>query len=311
MMINTGENKAVNRSSVIMKIPDKKRLNLSPYLYIGPHLLLFAIFFLLPTLYGIYISFTNWDLIGDPEFVGLANYTEILSNQDSTFYDQLRTGLGNTFKFVLFTVPACIAIPLLLAVGLNTKPKGLKFFQALFYMPTLFSVSAVMIVFAMLFHVSFGPINHYFNVDTNWLAMQPYAWFALVIVTVWWSIGANMIIYQAAFNGISRDLYEAASIDGANSVQKFFRITLPSIRAQILYTVVITTIAQFNIYGQPLMLTKGGPTSSTTVLLMYIQENAFGSGISIAGIGSAMAVILGLCIMVVSAIQFFFLRQRD
>jgi multiple sugar transport system permease protein len=120
-----------------------------------------------------------------------------------------------------------------------------------------------------------------------------------------------MIIYQAALNGISKDLYEAASIDGANSVQKFFKITLPSIRAQILYTVVITTIAQFNVYGQPLMLTKGGPTSSTTVLLMYIQENAFGSGISIAGIGAAMAVILGICIMIVSAIQFFFLRQRD
>lgn len=310
-MINTGENKGVNMSSTLVENSGKKRMNLSPYLYIGPHLILFSIFFLLPTIYGIYISFTNWDLIGEPEFVGLANYTEILFNQESTFYDQLRIGLGNTFKFVLFTVPACIAVPLLLAAGLNTKPKGLKFFQALFYMPTLFSVSAVMIVFSMLFHVSFGPINHYLNVDTNWVAMQPYAWIILVLVTVWWTIGANMIIYQAALNGISKDLYEAASIDGANSVQKFFKITLPSIRAQILYTVVITTIAQFNVYGQTLMLTKGGPSSSTTVLLMYIQENAFGSGISIAGIGSAMAVILGLCIMVVSAIQFFFLRQRD
>ncbi|MFS0882627.1 carbohydrate ABC transporter permease [Metabacillus niabensis] len=308
-MINTEEK--VNMSSVIVRNSNKKRLNLSPYLYIGPHLILFAVFFLLPTLYGIYISFTNWDLVSDPEFVGLANYTEILLNQDSTFYEQLRVGLGNTFKFVLFTVPFCIIIPLLLAAALNTKPKGMKFFQALFYMPSLFSVSAVMIIFAMLFSVSFGPINHYLNVDTNWLSTQPYSWIALVIVTVWWTIGANMIIYQAALNGISKDLYEAAAIDGANNIQKFFKITLPSIRAQILYTVVITTIAQFNVYGQPLMLTKGGPTSSTTVLLMYIQENAFGSGISIAGIGSAMAVVLGLCIMVVSAIQFFFLRQRD
>jgi len=311
MMINTGENKEVNMSSVMVGKSNNKRLNLSPYLYIGPHLILFAVFFLFPTLYGVYISFTNWDLIGDPEFVGLANYTEILLNKDSTFYEQLRIGLGNTFKFVIFTVPFCIIVPLFLAAGLNTKPKGMKFFQALFYMPSLFSVSAVMIIFAMLFSVSFGPINHYLNVDTNWLSTQPYAWVTLVIVTVWWTIGANMIIYQAALNGISKDLYEAASIDGANNVQKFFKITLPSIRAQILYTVVITTIAQFNVYGQPLMLTKGGPTSSTTVLLMYIQENAFGSGISIAGIGAAMAVILGICIMVVSAIQFFFLRQRD
>lgn len=310
-MINTGVNKEINMSAGIEKHSDKKRFNLSPYLYIGPHLILFSIFFLFPTLYGIYISFTNWDLIGDPEFVGLANYTEILINKDSTFYEQLRVGLGNTFKFVLFTVPACIIVPLLLAAGLNSKPKGMKFFQALFYMPTLFSVSAVMIIFFMLFSVSFGPINHYLNVETNWVATQPYAWISLVIVTVWWTIGANMIIYQAALNGIPKDLFEAASIDGANSIQKFFRITLPSIRAQILYTLVITTISQFNVYGQPLMLTNGGPTSSTSVLLMYIQQNVFGSGISIAGIGSAMAVVLGLCIMVVSAIQFIFLRQRD
>lgn len=310
-MIKTGTNNEVNLSPNIGRNSNKRRLNLSPYLYIGPHLLLFAVFFLFPTIYGIYISFTNWDLIGEPEFIGFANYNEILFNTESTFYEQLRIGLGNTFKFVLFTVPACIIVPLLLAAGLNTKPKGLKFFQALFYMPTLFSVSAVMIIFSMLYSASFGPINHYLKIETNLLATQPYAWMTLVTVTVWWTIGANMIIYQAALNGIPKDLYEAASIDGANSVQKFFRITLPSIKAQLLYTVVITTIAQFNVYGQPLMLTKGGPTSSTTVLLMYIQENAFGSGISIAGIGSAMAVILGICIMIVSAIQFFFLRQRD
>ncbi|QCJ40780.1 sugar ABC transporter permease [Bacillus sp. S3] len=310
-MINTGVNEELDMSAATERNSGKKHLNLTPFLYIGPHLILFLIFFLFPTVYGIYISFTNWDLLSEPEFIGFANYKEILFNQDSTFYEQLRTGLGNTFKFVLFTVPACIIVPLFLAAGLHTRPKGLKFFQALFYMPTLFSVSAVMIIFSMLYSVSFGPLNHYLNAETNWLATQPYAWITLVTVTVWWTIGANMIIYQAALNGISKDLYEAASIDGANSVQRFFKITLPSIRAQILYTVIITTIAQFNVYGQPLMLTKGGPTSSTAVLLMYIQENAFGSGNSIAGIGAAMAVILGLCIMVVSAIQFFFLRQRD
>lgn len=286
-------------------------LRLSPLMYVGPHLLLFLIFFLIPTVFGIYISFTQWDLISEIEFVGLDNYREILFNTDSTFYTQLHTGLENTFKFVIFTVPACIIIPLLLASGLHAKPKGTKFFQALFYLPTLFSVSAVMIIFTMLFNVSFGPFNHFFKVDTPWLTTQPYAWMTLVVVTVWWCIGANMIIYQAALNGIPKDYYEAASIDGAGSIQKFFKITLPGLKGQLLYTIVITTIAQFNVYGQPLMLTKGGPSSSTHVLLMYIQSNAFGSGQSLAGIASAMAVILGLCIMLVSLIQFFFLRQRD
>ncbi len=147
--------------------------------------------------------------------------------------------------------------------------------------------------------------------DTPWTGTQPYAWLALVAVTVWWTIGGNMIIYQAALNGISKDFYEAADIDGATAFQKFFKITLPAIRGQILYTVVMTTIAQFNVYGQPLMLTAGGPNNSTRVLLMYIQQNAFGSGQSIAGIASAMAVILGVCIMAVSAVQFKFLRNKD
>ncbi|MBV7507575.1 sugar ABC transporter permease [Bacillus sp. sid0103] len=311
-MNNLDVSKEPNMSaSVNLSTGRKMNFKFTPLMYVGPHLILFLTFFLIPTVFGIYISFTNWDLISSPDFVGLDNYKEILFNKDSTFYTELHTGLSNTFKFVLYSVPACIIVPLLLAAGLHAKPKGMKIFQALFYVPTLFSVSAVMIIFSMLFNVSFGPLNHYLKVDTNWTSVQPYAWMTLVAVTVWWCIGANMIIYQAALNGIPKDYYEAASIDGAGSIQKFFRITLPSIKGQLLYTVVITTIAQFNVYGQPLMLTKGGPDSSTAVLLMYIRQDAFGQGQSIAGMASAMAVILGLCIMVVSLIQFFFLRQRD
>ncbi|KGL40447.1 ABC transporter permease [Listeria booriae] len=289
----------------------KRNWRFTPWLFAGPHLIIFLIFFLVPVVYGIYISFTDWDLVGTPDFVGFDNYREILFQKDSTFYEQLHNGLRNTFIFVVLTVPFCIIVPLLLASALNAKPKLNKLFQSLFYLPSLFAISAVIIIWGLMFNVSFGPINQFLGTTVNWVGTQPYAWLTLVIVTVWWCIGGNMIIYQAALNGISKDFYEAADIDGATSMQKFFRITLPSIRAQLLYTVVMTTIAQFNVYGQPLMLTKGGPSGSTSVLLMYIQQNAFGTGQSIAGIASAMAVILGLCIMAVSAVQFFFLRNKN
>lgn len=282
-----------------------------PWLFLTPHLLIFGLFFLIPVFFGLYISFTNWDLFSTPTFVGLDNYKELFFQSDSIFYEQLRIGLKNTFLFVLFSVPFCIAVPLLLAAGLNSKPKFGKLFQSIFYMPSLFAISAVVIIWTLIFNVNYGPINQIFQTDTPWLGTQPYAWIALVVVTVWWTIGGNMVIYQAALNGISKDFYEAADIDGATSIQKFFKITLPSIRGQILYTVVMTTIAQFNVYGQPLMLTGGGPNNSTRVLLMYIQQNAFGSGQSIAGIASAMAVILGICIMAVSVIQFKFLKKKD
>lgn len=282
----------------------------SPYLFLTPHLIFFLIFFLVPSVFGIYISFTDWNLFGTPNFVGIQNYQTIL-NSDSTFNTQFYNGLFNTFRFVMFTVPFCVIVPLLLASALNAKPKMHKFFQSLFYLPTLLAISAVTLIWSIIFSPSHGPINNILDLNILWTSSQPYAWIVLVVVTVWWTIGGNMIIYQAGLNGIPRDYYEAADIDGATTIQKFFKITLPSLRGQLLYTIVMTTIAQFNVYGQPLMLTGGGPTNSTRVLLMYIQQNAFGSGQSIAGIASAMAVMLGLCIMVVSAIQFVFLTRND
>lgn len=120
-----------------------------------------------------------------------------------------------------------------------------------------------------------------------------------------------MVIYLAALNGIDKALYESADIDGASAIHKFFHVTIPGIKHQLLYTLVLTTVAQFNIYGQPLMFSKGAPGESTRVLMMYIRELAFGSGESIAGLASAMAVILGLCIMAVSAIQFRLMRNKD
>jgi multiple sugar transport system permease protein len=178
-------------------------------------------------------------------------------------------------------------------------------------MPTLLSISSVILTWVFMFHRNLGPINNILGLRTNWFGQQPFTWIAIVIITLWWGIGGNMIIYLAALSGIDRSLYEAAEIDGANAIQRFFTITLPGLKNQLAYTVVLTTIAQFNIYGQPLMFSKGGPKESTRVLMMYIRELAFGSGESIAGLASAMAVILGLCIMAVSVIQFVLMRNKD
>lgn len=287
----------------------KKRIRkVTPYLYIAPHLTLFVIFFMIPAIYGIFVSFTKWDLFGEPLFVGLSNYKTILFDKDSTFYLQLRTGLANTFKFVIFSVPVCIAVPLLMAVAIKAKPFGSKLFQAILYLPSLFSISAVVLSWQFMFHRSLGPINNILNLKINWFGEQPYAWITLVVITVWWFIGGNMIIYLAALSGIDQTLYEAAKVDGAGMLRQFIHVTIPGIIYPLAYTTVLTTIAQFNVYGQPFMLTGGGPRNSTRVLLMYIRENAFGTGGSIAGISSAMALILGVCIMIVSIFQLLIIR---
>lgn len=287
----------------------KRRAKVKPWLYVGPHLLFFCIFGLIPLAYGIYISFTQWDMVGDATFVGLQNYKEILFNSSSTFYSQFWGGLKNTLIYVVISVPVLIIIPLLIAMALNSKPKAAGIFQSIFYIPGLFSISAVALIWSLVFNKRLGPINNLFGSSANWIVEQPYAWLVILIVSVWWGVGGNMVIYRAALNGISKDLYEAADIDGASSVQKFFKITLPSIKFQLLYTFVMTTIASFNIYGQPVMLTNGGPTQSTTVLMMHIRNLAFGSGVSVAGMASAMAVLLGIVMVVISVFQFILLNK--
>lgn len=289
----------------------KARTGLKPLFYIGPHLVFFFVFALLPLIYGIYISMTQWDMVGDPKWVGFSNYKEILFNSSSTFHFQFFNGMKNTLIFVIISVPLLIVIPLLIALALNAKPKAMTFFQSVFYIPGLFSISAVALIWTLFFNKRLGPVNNLFNSSANWPSTQPYAWLVILIVSIWWGLGGNMIIYRAALNGIPSELYESADIDGAGSIKKFFHITLPSIKFQLLYTFVMTTIASFNIYGQPVMLTDGGPNQSTSVLMMYIRKLAFGSGQSVAGIASAMSVLLGLVMVIISIFQFTLMNKDN
>jgi multiple sugar transport system permease protein len=306
---------AMKKAGVPMLQTRKRKNSIVPYLFIAPQIILFLIFFVAPAIIGIYAAFTKWDIFstGLPKFVGLANFKEILSNNDSSYYRLFREGLLNTIIFVLYSVPFCIIVPLLMAVLLHIKPKGNKFFQAVFYMPNVLSISTVVMVWFYLFNRNLGLINNIFHAKVNWLGDQPWTWTAIVIITVWWTIGGNMVIYQAALAGVSQDQLESANMDGAGTITRFFKIILPSIRNQLSYTIVLTTIAQFNIYGQPLMLTNGGPKNSTNVLLMVIRQLAFPSngGKSISGIASAMALMLGAIMIIIAMFQYKYTNYED
>ena len=274
--------------------------DLLPYAYIGPHLFFFIIFFVTPAIYGIYAAFTKWDLFNEPVFTGLENFKTLLFDSSNTYYKQLRNGLANTFKFVIFSVPFCIILPLSLALALNARPKGNKFFQALYYLPSLMSISTVTLTWRYVFNTQYGIINKFFGVQANFF-LPPYTWVMLVVVTVWWCTGGTMVIYQSALASVPQDQYEAAAVDGANSIQRFLHVTLPNMRYPLMYTLVTSVVAQFNIYGQPDILVGFSNAEANAVLLQYIYENSVKK--QVAGMSSAMAVILGLCIMVVTFIQ--------
>ena len=289
---------------------DRRTLHrdLLPYAYIGPQLFFFIIFFITPAVYGIYAAFTKWDLFNEPVFIGLQNFKTLLFDSGNTYYKQLRNGLWNTIKFVIYSVPFCIILPLTLAVALHTKTRGNKFFQAVYYFPSLLSITTVTLSWRYMFNAQYGVVTKFFGSTANWFA-PPHSWVVLVVVTVWWCAGGNMVIYQSALASITMDHYEAASVDGAGAWQKFVHITLPGMRYPLTYTFVMSVVAQFNIYGQPLMLTGFANNEANAVLLMYIQENAVKK--QVAGMSAAMAVILGLCIMVVSAIQMRVMRANS
>ncbi len=292
------------------QISMKTRRKVIPLLFITPHLILFLIFSIIPIGYGLYISFCKWNFLGTPQWVGFANYEEILFRFDSTYYRQFMNGLKNTFLAVLVNVPPSIVIPLILAVALNVKVKGSRFFQSVFYLPCLLSLSAVAIIWIQMLNKRFG-VPSIWGIETALTVEQPWAWVTIVLMSTWWGIGTNMVIYQAAIGGVPKELYESASIDGAGAIRRFCSITIPSIRFQLLYTIVMSTIAGFNIYGQPLMLTEGGPNGTTTVLIMEIRKLAFGTGQPIAGMASAMAICLGIVILVISALQFLLITRKE
>ncbi len=285
--------------------------SIAPFVFVGPHLILFLIFILIPTLYGIYASFTQWNLMNDPVWVGMANYKAILFDESSTFHNQFVNGLSNTLIFVGISVPLLIVIPLSVAVALEHKKVRMKgFIQALLYIPGLISISAAALIWLLIFNKQLGITGNLFHSQAAWPATQPYAWIIIFVITVWGGVGGNMIIYRASIAGVSRDLYEAAEMDGAGAGRKFISITLPSIRFPLIFTFVMTTAGAFNVFGQPLMMTDGGPRQTTHVLMMYIRQLAFGHGESIAGMASAMAVLLGLVILVISALQYYVMNRN-
>ena len=276
------------------------------FLFAVPFLVIFALFFIFPFFSGIAQSFVN----RKGEFVGLQNYRNILFSQDFTYRADFFRGLKNTLTFVVFAVPLLIVIPLFIAVLIDIQPKGYKFFRALLFMPTVFSISSVILMWKRVLEVETGFINgifKFFNMNQiNFLGSQPWAWISLLVVTIRWTMGTNIVILGAGLKNIDKAVYEAAAIDGASYIKTVFSITLPLLVGQIIVVFIMTLLASFNVYGQPALLTVGGPERSTQVLLMVILDNLFDRPY----VASAMSLMLGAIMIVISLAQAAIARKR-
>jgi len=288
---------------------------LEPAAYLAPYLLAFSLFFVIPFFYGIMISFFDWNLFFPEQtvFVGFDNYAKILFDTGSIFHRYFWQGLGNTALFVVLAVPLLIAIPLFFAILIDLEPPGYRFFRTVLFMPTILSISAVILIWKWQFYNNGGFLNALLVklgfAEIPFLIAQPWAWITILVVTVWWTMGTNMVIFGAGLKNIDKSLYEAAAIDGASYAQTLRHVTVPLLAPQMFIVALTTMIASFNIYGQPDLLTNGGPQFTTTVLMMRIRGLAFGANAE-PGVATAMAILMGLVMIVVSIVQARYLRKR-
>lgn len=282
---------------------------ITPYLFLLPHLIFFALFVVYPFFYGIYISFTSFDLMGNPQFVFLDNYIKIFTF-GSKFSKDFFNGLGHTLIYTCIAVPLIVFVPLLFAVFLFAikNEKLRNFFQSILYATSILSVSTVVLIFTWLLDLDNGLFNNLFMASVNFKGSAALTWTAIIMLTLWSGIGGNMIIFLSAISSIPKSQYEAANLDGANAFQKFFRLTLPSLKFPLTFSLITGVIGGFNVFGQPYLF--GGKPGSYETVMMEIYQYAFGSKPPMAGMASAMSVLLGLVILVVSVIQFKVMKEK-
>jgi multiple sugar transport system permease protein len=285
----------------------RTREALAAYLFLAPFLIFFSIFVVRAVLSAVNISFYDWQILRPSRpYIGLANYQELFN--DYVWWIAVK----NTIVFTLFTVTGTTILALAAAVAVTQPIRGQEFFRVLLYMPTLLSVGVVGLTWVWVLSIQFGIINYGLSFlgirPINWLGDERLVIPALSLTTIWWGFGFPMLVFIAGLQGIPDHLYEAARIDGANGRQLFFYITLPLLRPTILFVTVTGVIAHFQVFGQPFIMTHGGPGRGSFTVIFYLYDIAWRA--FRMGYGSAVAVALALIMGAFTLIQFKLIGRR-
>lgn len=293
-----------DRNKMIRKREIKR--NLVAYSFIAPNFIGFAVFTLVPIVCAFGLAFMEWDGNNPAKFIGLANFKRL--GTDTFFWSALK----NTLVYVIGVVPLTMIMSLFLAILLNQKIRGRAFFRTIGFFPYVASLVAVTAVWSMLFHPSKGPVNFLINKVLQVPTSNLPKWFSgglvlvtLILFSVWKYMGYYMVIYLAGLQGISAELYEAASLDGAGTWAKFRYVTWPQLRSTTFFVVVMLTINCFKVYDIAVMLAGGQDgklSTSATVLVYYIYQNAFDYWK--LGYSSAISMVLFVLVLIVTLIQF-------
>jgi multiple sugar transport system permease protein len=278
-----------------------RRNRIIAYTFLLPNIIGFLVFILIPVIASFFMSFTSWNGFGVVEFIGLENYKQLLSDEN------FKISFFNSILFMVISVPITLFLSILIAVALNRGIRFVKVFRTAVFLPYVTATIAVAAVWQLIFNPTMGPVNGVlmnFGIDQppGWLSSPTWALISVSIVYIWHSVGYYMVLFLAGLQNIPDYLYEAAELDGAGPVSKFFNITLPMLSPVLFFTTIIGVINSFKVFDLIYVLTGGGPGRSTHVLVYDIYNTAFKQ--FEYGYASAMAYVLFLLILVISIIQF-------
>ncbi len=269
--------------------------------FLAPSLVLFLAFTGIPVIAALAISFTQWDLFRPPSYVGLSNYSRLMS--DPIFGKVM----GNTAYFVLASVPLQMGLGLLAALALNRGVRGQTFFRVAYFLPAVTSTIAAALVWAWLFNSNYGLVNALLsgvgveNVP-RWLASTKWAMPAIIIVSVWQNVGYAMVLFLAGLQNIRAELYDAAALDNARGWRRFWHITLPMLSPTTFFVLIISIIGSFQVFELVFIMTQAGPSNATNTLVFYIYQNGF--MFYQMGYASAAAMILFAIVLIITMVQY-------
>jgi len=298
----------------------ERKNTLVAYSFLAPNFLGFAIFTLVPVVFSILLSFVEWNggAMANMKWIGLENYATIFKMDKVIekfaegdylyFFNRVDLGIAlkNTLYFTLVTVPLTLVCSIALAIALNKAVKGAVAFRTIFFFPYVASMVAICVCWNFML-MKDGPINQLIMsigipFNKSWTADSTMAMWAIILVSVWRNMGYYMVIYLAALQGVPAELYEAATVDGANKWQQFRNVTLPQLKPTTFFASIMLVISCFKIYDVVAIMTEGGPGRSTKMLVTYIYEQAFAK--IKYGQASAISMVLLLIVLTITIIQF-------
>ncbi|MDO5135579.1 MAG: sugar ABC transporter permease [Eubacteriales bacterium] len=275
----------------------KKLKNMGAYGYLLPSFLIFGIFLFYPFFKTLYLSLYKTNKMGQAKlFVGFGNYQDLLAS--SSFWNSLLV----TLVFVVIVVLGSMGLGLLTAVLCNRTFPGIRAFSTAYALPMAIASSSAAMIFKIMLHPSVGIVNKMLKLDINWVSDPKYALICVAVLTAWLNSGINFLYFSAGLANIDEVIYERADVDGANAVQKFFRLTLPGLAPMMFYTLVVNIIQAFQSFGQVKILTQGGPGESTNLIVYSIYRDAFFN--YRFGTAAAESVVLFLIILVLTLVMF-------